>query len=308
MNDILAGISQMTLGTVQLGMNYGICGQTEQPEKTYAFSVLDCAVESGIHTLDTANNYGVSEKVIGEWLASRGDGRRPCVVTQIGPFDHSGPEALRADILRQALTCRKTLGLPALDILMSHNYTDYASDPETVGRTFRELKEEGIAHLIGISAYSEDDYRQIAASGFDCVQIPLNVFDWRQIENGGVGALAQSGMKIFVRSVFLQGLIFMKPEELDPKMAFCQPYLERYQALCRSLGLSAPELALSFILSVPGVTSVVLGCQTVEQVRNNAALLRSVRTLTAEEMQLLRNSFSDIDPRVVDPRKWFNHT
>ena len=308
MNDIIVDISKMTLGTVQLGMDYGICGQTERPGKTYAFSVLDCAVESGIRTLDTANNYGVSEKVIGEWLASRGDSRLPCVVTKIGPFDHSGPEALRADIRRQALTCLKTLGLPALDILMSHDYTDYAQNPETVGHAFHELKDEGITRLTGISAYSEDDYRRIAASGFDCVQIPLNVFDWRQIENGGVGALAQSRMKIFVRSVFLQGLIFMKPEELDPRMAFCRPYLERYQVLCRSFGLSAPELALSFILSVPGVTSVVLGCQTVEQVRKNAALLNSVRTLTAEEMQLLRDSFSDIDPRVVDPRKWFNHT
>ena len=298
----------MTLGTVQLGMDYGLYGQTAKPAKEYAFSVLDSAVENGINILDTANNYGTSETVIGEWLGRRPKEARPFVVTKIGPFDHSDEKTLRGDIRRQAMGCLASLGLPSLDILMAHDVSDFVLDPGVVDETFRELKNEGIARYTGISAYSEDDYRQIAASGFDCVQIPLNVFDWRQIGNGGIEALAKSGKRIFVRSVFLQGLVFLKPEELDPRMAFAVPYLEQYQTFCRSFGLSAPELALSFVLSIPGVTSVVLGCQTVEQVKQNAALVKAARTLTAGEMAALRGAFSEMDPRVIDPRQWFNHT
>nr|MBQ4319696.1 aldo/keto reductase [Clostridia bacterium] len=59
-------LSAMTLGTVQLGMDYGIGGKIEKPDKDYAFAILDRAIESGVNILDTANNYGDSERVIGE--------------------------------------------------------------------------------------------------------------------------------------------------------------------------------------------------------------------------------------------------
>ena len=114
-------LSGMTLGTVQLGMDYGLYGQTEKPAKEYAFSVLDSAVENGINILDTANNYGTSENVIGEWLEKRSKETRPFVVTKIGPFDHSDEKALRGDIHRQTMGCLTALGLPSLDILMAHD-------------------------------------------------------------------------------------------------------------------------------------------------------------------------------------------
>ena len=66
----------------------------------------------------------------------------------------------------------------------------------------------------------------IAESGLDGTQIPLNVFDWGQIENGGIEKIAKSGMMMFVRSVFLQGLVFHAPEDLDPQMDYCAPYLK----------------------------------------------------------------------------------
>ena len=86
----------------------------------------------------------------------------------------------------------------------------------------------GKIRYTGISLYSSDDYFEVAKSGFDAVQIPLNIFDWKQIDSGGIKALAESGMMIFVRSVFLQGLAFFSPEDVDPRMDFCIPYLEKF--------------------------------------------------------------------------------
>ena len=118
--------------------------------------------------------------------------------------------------------------------------------------------------------------------------------------------MADAGMTIFVRSVFLQGLIFFKPDELDPRMDFCRPYLTRFYELCREFSLTPPELALSFVLSLDGIASVVLGCQTVEQTAENCQMTERARKLTDEEMRLLHSAFHDIDPRVIDPRKWYN--
>lgn len=298
--------SRFQLGTVQLGMNYGLGDHTAKPSEAYAKGLLTRAVELGVNTLDTANNYGDSERVIGAWLADTPAEKRPYLISKIGPFDHSDKEALRADIRRQAQGCLDALGVSCLDMLMVHNFEDYERSPETVRECFAELKREGVIRMTGISAYSRHDYHAIAASGFDAVQIPLNVFDWGRIDDGGLQAMVQAGMMVFVRSVFLQGLVFMTPETLDPRMDFCLPYLNRFLAFCRELSLSPAALALSFVLSLDGVAAAVLGCQTVEQVEQNAALFDSVRALTPQEMKRLHDAFSGIDPRVIDPRCWFN--
>ena len=299
-------VALFSLGTVQLGMDYGLGEYTAKPERQYAFSLLDEAAERGVNMLDTANNYGDSERVIGEWMKTVASDRRPLLVTKIGPFDHSDPDALRLDIRDQAEKSLATLGVEQVDILMVHDCADYEKNPAIVKEVFDGLKASGKTRLTGISVYSRHDYFAVAASGFDSVQIPLNIFDWTQIESGGIQALADAGMMIFARSVFLQGLAFFKPEELDPRMDFCAPYLEKFLKLCEELQMSPGVLALSFALSVPGVTSLVLGCQRLEQLRENCEMIESARILSEEEMEKIREAFVHIDPRVIDPRQWFN--
>ncbi len=302
-------LSVFSMGTVQLGMDYGFGEFSSKPKKEYAFELLDRAVANGVNNIDTANNYGDSERVIGEWLQTVDSEKRPLVITKIGPLDHSSPEACRADMLAQTEACLKTLGCSQIDILMDHYFEDYEQDPETVSAVFNEMKEKGMIRYSAISVYSRHDYKLIANAGcFDAIQIPLNLFDWTQIENGGIQALADAGMMIFARSVYLQGVVFMKPEELDPRMDFCRPYIEKFRALCDEFKMSPPVLAISFVLSVPGVTNVVLGCQTLEQIDSNSQMMDEVRYLTDAEMAKIREAFVNIDPRVINPGMWFNHT
>ena len=169
---------------------------------------------------------------------------------------------------------------------------------------FQELKESGDIRFSGISAYSHHDYGKIAASGFDAVQIPLNIFDWTQIENGGMKKLEEAGMMIFVRSVYLQGLIFQEPDKLDPRMEFCRETLEKFRKLCRKYQMSPAALALSYALSLPGVTSLVLGSETVAQVEQNVALVEELPVLSEEQMEEIRENFLHTDSRVINPGLW----
>lgn len=299
-------IPAFSLGTVQLGIDYGLGDNTAKPTKEFAFTVLDKAAELGVSVLDTANNYGESECVIGEWLKTVPEDKRPTVVTKIGPFDHSSKEALREDIINQTKGCLRDLGASCLDVLMIHNYEDYQKDPDVIKEVFAQMKEAGMYKCSGVSVYSYHDYHEVAKTGFDSVQIPLNIFDWSKIEDGGIEALRESGMIVFVRSVFLQGLVFMTPDKIDPKMNFCLPYLEKLRALCDEFKVSAPTLAISFVLSLPGITSVVLGCQTPEQVAGNCDMVGKAIKLTDEQMAKIREAFVNIDERVINPRLWFN--
>lgn len=299
--------SVLSLGTVQLGMAYGLDNDGKPSEKA-AFGMLDRAMELGVNTLDTANNYGDSEAIIGRWLEKRRRNNLGCptVITKIGSLTHGSFDALRSDVLRQVDASRANLGQDTLDCLMLHDFEDYDRDRDALRKIFEELKVQGACRLSAISAYSRHDYGVIAASGFDAVQIPLNVFDWSQIRSGGLRQLVDAGMAVFTRSVFLQGLVFHTPENLDPHMAFCAPYLAAYHALCRELQLSPAVLALSFVLSLPGVTSAVLGCQNQMQVEANCALIQECVQLTNREMERIRAAFETMDPRVINPGVWFN--
>lgn len=303
-------LSRFSLGAVQLGMTYGLGPNNEKPSEENAFALLDRAFELGVNSIDTANNYGDSEAVIGHWLARRrGQGLElPWVVTKIGPLRHGSYDILRDDVLRQVEQCQKNLGTETIDCLMLHNFEDYGDDRDNMQKIFRELKDQNAYRFSAISAYSRHDYGVIAESGFDATQIPLNVFDWKQIESGGIEKLREAGMIVFVRSVFLQGLVFCKPEELDPRMAFCDPVVARFRELCEQFDMSPAMLALSFVFSVPGVSAAVLGCQNTSQLESNCALMEQVKRLTPEQMQILREAFRETEERVTNPGLWFNHT
>ena len=301
-------LSAFALGTVQLGLTYGLGEHAEKPTEEAAFAILDKAVDLGVNTLDTANNYGESEAVIGRWLTKRRaeDKKLPYIVTKVGPLNHGSYDILRDDVMYQLEGCMKRLCIDKLDIFMLHDYEDYASDRDALQKIFAEIKSQGLYDYSAISAYSRHDYSVIAESGFDATQIPINVFDWGQIENGGMQKLADSGMMIFTRSVFLQGLVFHTPEDLDPRMEFCFPYLRRFIELYKEFELSPAALALSFVLSLPGVTQAVMGCDTADQVESNCKLFDQTVTLTQDQLDKLHDAFHGIDPRVINPGTWFN--
>jgi len=302
-------LSAFQLGTVQLGMKYGLGADSDKPTEEEAFAILDRAMELGVNTLDTANNYGDSQTVIGHWLAKRkAEGKPlPFVITKIGPMKHGSYDILRDDALFQADGCMKELGMEVLDCLMLHDYEDYASDPDNMRKIMEEMKKNGLYRTNAISAYSRHDYSVIAESGFEATQIPLNVFDWTRINDGGIQKIADAGMKIFARSTFLQGLVFKTPETLDPRMEFCLPTVRRWNELCKEFGMEPAVLAMSFILTVPGITCAVLGCDTVKHVELNCEMMNKVSRLSGEQMKILHDAFSDTPADVLNPGVWFNH-
>ena len=301
-------ISALSLGTVQLGINYGINNDGGKPDRSVAMKILDCALAAGVNALDTATAYGDSEEIIGQWLKTVPMEKQPLITTKLKNLDHSSLENLRADVRRQLEGCKKRLGLQTIPVLMLHSFEEYDQDRENVRTVFEELKANGDIRFSGISAYAHHDYGTIAESGFDAVQIPLNIFDWRQIENGGLEKLRKSGMMIFVRSVYLQGLVFKDPAKLTPEMEFCRETLEKFRMLCGKYNMTPAQLAISFALSVPGVTSLVLGCEKVEQVEQNAQLLDSCITLSGEQMEEIKALFKDTDDHVLNPGTWVNAT
>lgn len=301
-------LSALSLGTVQLGVNYGINNDAGKPDRTVAFQILDTAMEKGITALDTAAGYGESEEVIGAWLKTVDPAKRPYIMTKLGhdAMQHKSLDALRKAVREGVEKAKAKLGLEQIPLLMLHNMDDYNGNEDNVTKVFEELKANGDILHSGISAYSHHDYAKLADSGFDATQIPLNIFDWVQIENGGIEKLEKSGMMVLVRSVYLQGLVFKDPENPGAGMEFAVPTLRKFRNLCEKYGLEPATLAMSFVLSLPGVHSLVLGSEKVVQVEQNAELLNKVVQLSPEQMAEIRENFIDTPEQVLFPRLWPN--
>ena len=61
-------------------------------------------------------------------------------------------------------------------------------------------------------------------------------------------------------------------------------------------------------VSIPGVTTAVLGCRNIRQVESNCELIEQTVPLTKAQLSMLHEAFANTDPRVTNPGLWFNHT
>ena len=296
-------VSRMTLGTAQLGMAYGLRQGASAPDQSAAARLLSLSRGLGVTSLDTARAYGDAEEKIGGWITREGAGES-VIVTKIHDLDLTDERALIDSMRRQVLAARRRLNLKCIPVVMLHHYEEYAACPAAMNRALDAMKREGLIRLGGVSAYASHDYRRIAESGLDAVQIPVNYLDQGQWISGGLRALEEADMLVFARSVYLQGLLLRTPETLEGRMGFARDTVARCAEAAGSFGLSQAQLALSFALSLPAVTSVVLGCRDEAQLRQNVGLVNGARPLSREQMERMRHWFADTPREISVPMLW----
>ena len=91
-----------------------------------------------------------------------------------------------------------------------------------------------------------------------------------------------------------------------PQNGICRKTIENFYTICKEFSLSSAVLALSYALSLPGATSLVLGSETPEQVTQNVKLLEQIVTLIPEQIALLQKTFRETEDRILNPGLWFN--
>ena len=293
---MIGKFSAMTLGTVQLGMNYGIANQDGKPSEEKSFSILAAALEGGITSLDTARAYGDSEQVIGRFL-KQWQGERPAIVTKVRKLEGSTPKALEKFVTESVETSLENLGVSKVDAVMLHGAQDPVIHGEACADAVKALIDHGYTDKVGVSVYTAEDIEgMLPYDIFSVTQVPMSIFDQRLIAGGSLAKLRQRDYTVFVRSVFLQGLFFLDPDTMtDPiLMEHAAPKIRLLRQIAGELGLTVEQLAVAFIRDCAGVTSLVLGADTPEQVKANIAAF-DTPTLDEEVSRVLEKEFADVD-------------
>ena len=296
-NTIINGkaLPAMSIGTVQLGMNYGIANEGGQPSQEKSFAMLRTAFENGVASLDTARAYGNSEEVIGAFLKTW-EGELPYITTKIR---YAKPEGLsfEANAIASIEESLQRLGVKKVDCLLYHSPNDIFEQGAKAAEVLEKIQKMGYADKIGVSVYTQADVEEMLKyPQFSATQVPMSIFDQRLIASGTVKKLKEAGYTTFVRSVFLQGVFFLDPDKVtDPILVeHAVPKIRLIREIAAAEGMTVAQLAIAFMRDTAGVTSLVLGADTPEQVKENIANF-DTPALSASVMARLEAEFAQVD-------------
>ena len=288
---------KLALGTVQFGLDYGVSNRSGMTSAAEVKRILDVARQSGIRLLDTAASYGISEEVLGDALGGVSSFE---IVTKTPPFAQVPVES-RRPMLRETFH-RSLARLRVREVagLLVHQADDLLHpDGGDLFDELSALKRAGQVRAIGASVYSGTQIdRLMERFDLDLVQLPVSVLDQRLIRSGHLARLKKSGVEIHARSIFLQGLLLMRPDELPPHLHRAAPVLTSYRAWLSERNLNALDGAIGFVSALEEVDSIVVG---VNSARHLAEIVTSAGT-SIESSDLAR--FAVEDPALLNPALW----
>lgn len=291
-------LSRLGLGTVQFGLAYGVSNRRGRPDEAAVAAILARALETGVGYLDTAPAYGDAERLIGRHLPAQHKLR---IVTKTPAIAEAeiGPRHA-ALLLESVAESLRRLRADSLYGLIVHNAADLAKPGwQHIVEALNETRARGLISRIGVSVYSADQLA-LAEGRFkvQLVQLPLNALDRRPIATGMLARLKAAGAEIHARSVFLQGLLLMRPDEVPDFFAPIRNELGALRRAWADRNLTALAGCLAFVLTRPEIDVAIVGVNDRTEFDDIiAALDRDVNLDGAIALP-------GVDARFLDPSRW----
>lgn len=295
-------ISRFVLGAAQLGMDYGIANVRGQPNEEFAYEIVKTALGYGVNCFDTAQAYGSSEVVLGRALRYSGAGPDIKIVSKLSPkLQPTDSEAVEQSI---KASCHN-LGVDQLWCLMLHRADWLDLWSKGLGQILCRSKQAGRVRYLGVSVYTSDDARRaLEHADIQVIQVPCSLWDQRMLREGIFDLAKKKDKLCFVRSIYLQGLLLLSPDDVAKRLPVAKEASQRWYELAVQFGTSPKHLSISFGLSLS--MPLVIGVESVQQFNENAQLFRQTR-LPAEVSEEIRSGLSPLlSDEIMDPSLWQN--
>ncbi len=297
-------VSRLCLGT----MNFG-----PQATEADSFLIMDKALEKGINFFDTANTYGwklgegVTEQILGRWLA-QGGGRREQIVLASKVYGKmgEGPNEKRLSAYHIRKACEdslRRLQTDHLDLYQMH-HIDRSTPWEEIWQAMEKLVQDGKVIYVGSSNFAAWNIAQAqcAASqrhflGLVCEQSIYNLIN-RMVELEVIPACREFGLGLIPYSPLARGLLGgilgiepqgrRKSENTQKELEKYRTQIQHYEALCQEIGEEPATIALAWLLHNPVVTAPIIGPRTFEQLEHaQKALTVSLHDDTLAQLSII---------------------
>lgn len=291
---VIAPLSKLGLGAAQFrldGPSTGGVARGRSPEAEVG-DILSIAARSGVQVFDSSTSSAWGETVIGDRMPA------PCpfrVVIKTGRTDRGGDH-----VEAEARATLKRLGLQRCDAIIVQIASDlFGPHGQEMWSRLKALRDEGLFDRLGVSVYASDDPVGVARRFKpDIVQAPASLLDQRLLVDGTLSHLTDLGIEVQMRSIFLQGLLFLPPDRVPGPLKGAASRLSRVRRMIAE-GRSDPlQAALGFALSRPEAASVIVGVASAAELQAViAAAMSPPPDLDWDDMAL-------DDPVALDPRRW----
>lgn len=284
---------KLAIGTAQFGLDYGISNAAGRTPGDEASRILDRARLAGIDTLDTAAAYGDSEQVLGRIGVSGWH-----VVSKVPPLPEEGANG-KEWVLRHVRQSLDRLGIDRLDCLLLHRAFDLlGAGGIDIAAGLQEARVEGLVGKVGYSIYSPHTLADLTGvMSPDLVQAPFNVLDQRLASCGWLGRLAEAGVEVHVRSIFMQGLLLMGREKRPSAFDKWRELWQRWDAAVGGRSEQALALCLGFVKAQPEISRIVVGVESL-------AHLEQLLDVWEQPAPFDAAGLACDDPQLVEPSNW----
>jgi len=306
--------TRLILGTAQLGFDYGIANSDGKPDREVSKEIIKSAISSGVAYLDTARGYGESEEVIGQSL-NQGWGGRVKVITKLSALQgcpkEAPPEIVSSFIDASIFQSHRALCVKKIDVLMLHRASYLTDWDGAAWKRLLKLKQEELIGELGVSVQNPEEL-DIALDNpqITYIQMPFNILDWRWdwIIPKIVKIKSERNLNIHARSALLQGLLISTDERhwnranvaLEDQAEVRKWLIEQVREFDR---LNIVDLSLSYVNALPWIDGVVLGMETLEQLKENISYFNQP-LLLGSQINIIRNIRPKLTDDTLNPALW----
>lgn len=298
-------------------------------DEQQSIAALHAAVDNGMNLIDTAPIYGFghSEEVVGRAIKDRRD--RVVLATKCGLvwdrregelFFHADEKGrteepskfqvyrcLRGDsVRRECEDSLRRLGTDYIDLYQTH-WPDPTTPIEQTLETLLDLQREGKIRAFGTSNIGVDQLRAYGGHAAS-TQERFSMLDRTIEKNGLLDYCRTNNVAVLAYSPLEQGLLtgkvgpdrqFAEGDQRRSKPRFsvenrrrAQAMLDRLRPIAERHGASLAQLTIAWTFSQPGLTHVLCGARSPEQVTENAgaARVRLSEEELAEIAEIIRTS------------------
>ena len=297
---------QLILGTVQLGLNYGITNIYGKPELSESLEIIKYALDNDINTFDTARAYGDSEYILG--LANQRYNNIN-IITKLDPLNNIN-ESTSIDIIYKLIDdsinlSMNNLNINVIDTFLLHRFEHYNN--KIIWNYLLEKKNINKIKKLGVSVYYVDEaIKALNDDNIKHIQLPINILDDQWFCEEFLQLIKKrNDVTIHCRSILLQGILISSADKW-PKIENidAQIYINKLNDLVAELKFNNRiELCFSYIKSIDLINGLLIGVDNLQQLKDNINYFK-VRKLNEEEFLLIRKIFNNVPKKLLNPSLW----
>lgn len=296
----------LILGGAQFGFNYGSPKYNKKIKKNDLDQILKIASKKGIIKIDTARAYKDSEKNIGIFLSQnkKMNFKIFSKLDSIKKINKKNKKEITYEILQNIYQSLKFLNLNKLEGVAVRDVKDFFKKKFFFIECFDILKKEKFIKGFGVSIYTPEElYKSLSIKNISYIQMPINILDNRW-NFDKIRSLKQRKTKIYVRSVFLRGLLFLNfrywPKWIRNKIEL-KNKLKRITK--RFNKKNVVDLTFSYLNSLNFIDGIIFGFNSIEQFKN-IIKYRNSEKLSKLQLKMLSDEVKFVDKRILDARNY----